>query len=332
MDDIDFVVTYLDGTDPDWLAERARYASRADDGSADEARFRNMDNFQYWFRAVEKFAPWVHRIHLVTWGHVPDWLDVTHPKIHVVEHSEIIPPEYLPTFNSNVIELHFDRIAGITERFVNFNDDVFLAGATEPKDFFAGDLPVMQIMHTPVVPSEEFNVAIFYNTLALNEHRTASTRLITPKTFSLRNGVFAVAANVLMVPILLYFRKFVGFRPEHVTQPVTRRTYVEVRETMGTEVQRLLADRFRTTHSVSVWLLQDYPRSVGRFQPHNAFRFGRMVPFRDGSDYAKMFSSGYKVVCINDGPGMSAEAYAAERDKLKQVLADIFPVKCSFEL
>ena len=35
---IDFVVTWVDGNDPN-------------------VRFRDWDNMQYWFRAVEKFAP-----------------------------------------------------------------------------------------------------------------------------------------------------------------------------------------------------------------------------------------------------------------------------------
>ena len=45
-------------------------------------RYRDWNNLRYWFRGVEKFAPWVRKIHFVTWGHIPDWLDTTNPKIN----------------------------------------------------------------------------------------------------------------------------------------------------------------------------------------------------------------------------------------------------------
>ena len=31
-------------------------------------RYRDWDLLRYWFRGVERFAPWVRRIHFVTWG------------------------------------------------------------------------------------------------------------------------------------------------------------------------------------------------------------------------------------------------------------------------
>ena len=72
MEKIDFVLTWVDGSDPDWLAQRREYQpGRGTD--AGESRYRDWDNLQYWFRGVEKFAPWVNKIYFVTWGHVPKW-------------------------------------------------------------------------------------------------------------------------------------------------------------------------------------------------------------------------------------------------------------------
>lgn len=135
LEKIDFVVTYLDSTDKKWQEERAKYSGEKLDSRNSEARYRNMDNFQYWFRAIERYAPWVNKIHLVTWGHVPEWLDTTNPKINIVKHDDYIPKEYLPTFNSNVLDLNLDRIPGLSENFVYFNDDIFLNSKTEPSDF-----------------------------------------------------------------------------------------------------------------------------------------------------------------------------------------------------
>ena len=83
------------------------------------------DNLQYWFRGVGKFAPWVNRIHFITYGHLPPWLNVDHPKINIVRHTDYIPKKYLPTFNSHVIELNIHRIEGLANCFVYFNDDTF---------------------------------------------------------------------------------------------------------------------------------------------------------------------------------------------------------------
>ena len=66
---VDFVVLWVDGNDPKLRAKR-RAALPQNDGqkeeAADEARFRDFDVFRYWFRAVERYAPWVHRVYLVT--------------------------------------------------------------------------------------------------------------------------------------------------------------------------------------------------------------------------------------------------------------------------
>ena len=73
----------------------------------------------YWFRAVEKFAPWVRKIHFVTCGHVPAFLNLAHPKLHHVKHEGFLPPEVLPTFSSHAIEMNLHRIPGLAEHFVS---------------------------------------------------------------------------------------------------------------------------------------------------------------------------------------------------------------------
>ena len=127
---IDFVMIWVDGNDPEWQKEKAKYDERVVTTANSEVRYRDWDNLQYWFRAVEKFAPWVNKIHFVTWGHLPPWLDTSNPKLHVVNHKDFIPEEYLPTFSSHTIELNLHRIEGLAERFVYFNDDTFLMAPT----------------------------------------------------------------------------------------------------------------------------------------------------------------------------------------------------------
>ncbi len=138
---IDFVVTWVDGSDPTWCEQRDFYAKelgRASTADSGDPRFRDWDIFRYWFRAVEQYAPWVHNVYLVTCGHVPEWLKTDAPKLKVVKHTDFIPEEYLPTFSSITIELNLHRIKDLSEHFVYFNDDMFLNQSVIPEDFFSG--------------------------------------------------------------------------------------------------------------------------------------------------------------------------------------------------
>ncbi len=70
MGAIDFVIAWVDGSDPEWQKERDKYRGAA--GESAENLYRDWDNVPYWFRGVEKFAPWVNKIHFVTCGHLSE--------------------------------------------------------------------------------------------------------------------------------------------------------------------------------------------------------------------------------------------------------------------
>ena len=127
-----------------------------------EVRYRDWDTLKYWFRGVEKFAPWVGNIYFVTDDQKPEWLNVDHPKLKWVKHTDFIPKEYLPTFNSHAIFLNLHRIEGISEKFVLWNDDVFLLKDVSPDDFFVNGKPC----DYPTLTF--FNMCDFFGHLGLN--------------------------------------------------------------------------------------------------------------------------------------------------------------------
>ena len=137
---IDFVVTWLDSSDPEWQKSLALYSPNSK-GHKEKARFRSTDFFMYWFRAVERYAPWVHKVYLVTNGKFPDWINKDCPKLELVKHADFIPAEYLPTFNCRTIELHLHKIKGLSEHFVYFNDDMLLNSPVKPEYYFRNGLP-----------------------------------------------------------------------------------------------------------------------------------------------------------------------------------------------
>ncbi|WP_298511899.1 stealth conserved region 3 domain-containing protein [uncultured Nocardioides sp.] len=139
---IDVVYTWVDGRDPAWNQARLdRLAGSTGTAttreSSGQARFVSRDELRYSLRSIHLFAPWVRRIHLVTAGQVPDWLDASHPAVTVVDHREILPADALPTFNSHAIESALHRIPDLAEHFVYLNDDFLLGRALGPETFFS---------------------------------------------------------------------------------------------------------------------------------------------------------------------------------------------------
>jgi glycosyltransferase involved in cell wall biosynthesis len=144
---VDVVYTWVDGNDPDWnRAREARLAGLTGTRAAEtaqtressgQARFVSRNELRYSLRSVHLFAPWVRRIHVVTAGQVPDWLDVEHPSINLVDHGQILPADALPTFNSHAIETSLHLIPDLAEHFVYFNDDFFLGRPIRPEALFS---------------------------------------------------------------------------------------------------------------------------------------------------------------------------------------------------
>ncbi|MDR1659737.1 MAG: Stealth CR1 domain-containing protein [Desulfovibrio sp.] len=137
---VDVVYTWVDGRDPVWLAKRSSRGLGAEDAN----HYRDNGELRYSLRSLERFAPWVRRVHIVTDGQIPSWLNAGHEKLRLVAHRDIIPARFLPTFSSRVIEAHLHRIEGLAEHYVYFNDDFFLISPCFPGDFFtANGLPFL---------------------------------------------------------------------------------------------------------------------------------------------------------------------------------------------
>lgn len=142
---VDVVYTWVDGSDAEWQRSRAAALGVSDpeqftESATAEARFRQHDELRYSLRSLERHAPWVNHIWIVTADQVPSWLDTEHPQVSVVSHREIWSDAgALPTFNSHAIEAHLHRIEGLTEHFVYLNDDVFLGQDAGPEVFFAAN-------------------------------------------------------------------------------------------------------------------------------------------------------------------------------------------------
>ena len=137
---MDIVITYVDGLDPAW---RQDYASAMGSEALETKRFRDWGTLKYLLRGIEKNMPFIRKVFLVVSreSQVPFWVD--REKVGIVLHRDIIPSEYLPTFNCNTIELFIHRIPDLGEEFLYFNDDIFPVRFTAETDFFREGKPVV---------------------------------------------------------------------------------------------------------------------------------------------------------------------------------------------
>lgn len=101
-----------------------------------DARFEDNNELLYSLKSIRKNIPWVNKIFIVTNNRhdLPSYLIAD--DIIIITHEEIIDVEYLPTFNSHVIEAFLYKIPNLSEHFIYFNDDVFVARPLSKEHFF----------------------------------------------------------------------------------------------------------------------------------------------------------------------------------------------------
>ena len=129
------VYTWVNGSDPVFAAKRAAHGKR---GS--ESRYRDTEELLHSLRSFALYAPWhTGMIFIVTPGDHPYWLDISHPRIKIIDQETLIPSEVLPVFNSAIIEMNLYKIEGLSDIFIHMNDDYLIGRPLHPSDFVTDD-------------------------------------------------------------------------------------------------------------------------------------------------------------------------------------------------
>ena len=317
---IDVVYLWVDGEDPAWQARFARTKAERDaadpaaraaaqtDEADDEAvavwRFRDRDELRHSMRSMEMYLPWVRHIYLVTDQQRPDWLDPDHPRITLVDHSEILDPGDLPTFNSHTIGSRLHRIPGLSEHYLVLNDDVFFNAPLTPQHFFLGNGSVRFFLskaRAPLIAQEDRS--------AIESARRNSARLLEQE--------FGPAVNALFL---------------HA--PIAQRVSLmeEMEERFPQAFAALRGSHFRdpADFEINSWLHHHFAYATGRGVP-SRMRYGyydvsrraswetlqRMVPGR-----------GTQTFCVNDGPPVEGVDRSAD---LARWFARYYPTPSAFE-
>ena len=136
---IDIVIPWLNPTEK-WFSQYKQYCE-----NENPARIRDLNTIRPCIKSIIKNLPWIRYIWLIVFDEEqipPDWEELKNEKIKIVYHKDIIPNEFLPTFNSIHIAVYTHNIKDLSENFIWSNDDIIFKNFIPQEFFFNNDKSV----------------------------------------------------------------------------------------------------------------------------------------------------------------------------------------------
>ena len=336
MQGIDFVIAWVDGGDPEWQERKAKCRG-LDLSDEREERYREWDLTRYWFRGVEKFAPWVRKIFFICDQEPPEWLKQENEKLEIVRHEDFLPEAYRPCFSSHPIELNMHRIRDLSETFVYFNDDMFLLKPTEEEMFFRKGLPRDTALLNPIPTTDLqgrrekgkiFTVPL-NNCEYLNRDYDFRSCMKGQRRKWLNHGY---GKSVIRNLMLMSWPRFVGFDETHLPQAFLKSSFEKAWEEDYEILDATSRHHFRDDRDVNQWLIRERQLAEGQFIPRSG-KVGQVFDLdRECTEAAETIRNQKKVmVCLNDGP-IDGETFQQKKAELKEAFEYILPDKSRFEV
>ena len=331
---IDFVVLWVDGSDEQWLRKKKKY--NPDINIADEeSRYRDWGIFKYWFRAVEKYTPWVNHIYLVTDNQKPEWINEKHQKLTIIDHDEIIDKKYLPTFNSQAIEMNIHKIPGLSEHFVYFNDDMYIGKTIKPTEFFVNGTPVeAAILNSGTgMDSNELYARTMFNDIILINRNFNKKKVINGNLFKWLNPKYGIH-NIRTISQLIY-PYFTGYKPLHMPAAMTKKTFKEIWAKEKEVLEKTTSHKFRHPEDVNQYIFSLWNICNNNFCPKNTKRI-KYISMSNGLTAKTMneiMKEKYALYCINDdlGDGYDLDTIEEIALKLDNLYSKVLPEKSLYE-
>jgi hypothetical protein len=301
---IDLVYLWVDGNDQEWLKKKQLFM---DNKINTVGRYQDNQELKYSLRSVEKHLPWVRKIFIVTDNQIPPFLDTSHPKIEIVYHSEIIPKEILPTYNSVIIEYFIYKIPDLSEHFLYANDDMFIHANLAPSFFFKEGIPTVRMIHDQLIRREiQIKKALNIN---INNYR-----------LSIENAyrLFEKKFNI-----------FYPVTPHHNIDAYLKSDYkAVVEDVFKEELEDTFLNRFRKNTDIQRILFSYYAiaKKRGNLTYVNRKESCRIRVHK--TDYQK-FITKYNptLFCLND----TEHATDNDREHIQPFLEKMYPIKAEFE-
>lgn len=272
---IDIVYLWVDGADSVWKDKNrkalAMLGRALPPDSATLNRFQDNDELKYSLRSLEKFAPWINHIYIITDNQRPAWL-ADDPFVTIVDHTEIIPKKYLPVFNASAIELFLHKVPGLSEHFLFANDDTIFGAPAAPDFFFDKDGKPIVIVKGLVTSSSVFGDDKTY--AEYTGKKTLAKTLI-------RNGVrFAYKKTG---------RKYNAYLA-HGIEPMRKSALKSLMAEFGDELIETTCTKFREVSNVQRIANLLIANARGQNTMKLNWRVGRRrIPYRHGGSLLAMF-------------------------------------------
>ena len=296
---IDIVIPWVDGNDPEWQTSFKKYSineTAKDDNSV--IRYRDWDNVQYVFRGIEKFAPWVNKVHFITNGQTPKWLNLDAPKLNFVKH-----------------------------------DDFFITSPVTEKRFFKRGLPCDIAVLDALMPTVPRRMVLLNDVAAVNRHfdKRRVVRANWSKWYNLKYGSI-LWRTIALTP----WSRFSGFRNTHLPQPYLKSVISEVWEHEENVLVSTCSHRFRDISDLNQSVFRFWQLASGRFYPTNVIKRTNVTSSKSVTDHNiesvadDIIKQKYDLMVLNDSDDI------ADFEKSKAILNNAFqkilPEKSSFEI
>lgn len=337
MDKIDIVVRWVDNGDLNWIEEKQKYKALETNNknpsvvsSSGDIRYRDWELLRYWFRGIEKFAPWINKVFFITCGHKPQWLNVNHPKLRFISHDKFIPNEWLPTFSSRTIDFNIFRIKELSETFIFCDDDMFFLRETKPEDFFVHGIPCDSMVFNAMTATYDDVISsnIFNNMAVINHHfskKDFSKSDCLKLWFTPKYGKYLYKNLVLSA-----WTYYLGFQDFHIPVSFLKSTYVKLWEKENTLLSQTCSQKFRKETDLNQWLLRYWQLASKNFVPRS-IKIGRYYELSDDNrNIIRTIQNQHsKLLCINEG---NVSNFEKEKNALHEAFNSILPQKCEYEL
>lgn len=333
---IDIIIPWVDGNDAEWQKKReeTELLYNINKKANSNIRYESWDNLQYIFRGIEKFMPWVNRVFLVTCGHLPRFLNVENPKLRIIKHSDYIPDEYLPTFNSNVIELNYHKIEDLSENFVLFNDDCFPLQPIAEEYYFKEGLPCDEAVESPIMPVDVGAISHYAsyikanNVLFINRH--FSKRQVQKENWD--KWYYEGYEELLdRNKGLNYWNNFAGFHDYHMPVPLKKSTLKHIWDLEYEQLDRVCHNHFRAFSDLSQCIVRYWQLCTGKFVPQKSVGKPYLVTIDNCDEVATAIRNKVsQMICLSED--CTPQEFTIIKKVINSAFKDILNEKSSFEI
>lgn len=325
---IDLILPWVDADDYQWKNEIKKYR----DIDLQCNRYQSWDNLQYVFRGIEKCMPWINKVFFVTWGHFPDWLKNDYDRLSIVRHDEYLPKEYLPTFNSNTIEMNYWRIQELSENYILFNDDLFPLKSIPEEYYFKNNVPCEEAVETHFILKADrgmdlqMNYACVNNMVIINRHfdKRSVIEKNKDKWFSPVYG-----ERLKQNENLLFWNNFESFVYPHEAMPMKKSVLKEIWEAEPEMLDKASKNKFRAYSDVTQRLITMWQICSGDFVP---CKYQGKLYILDESNVddavLDIRKRRYPIISLNES---KTADFMLLKTKINRELEKIFPEKSGFE-